>query len=292
MNNFYVYAYCDPDRNIKYVTDVFTFDYEPFYIGLGSLNRINEHLLIAKKGNYKNLFRYNKIRKLLENNKEPIIIKIIDEISREKSAEIEISLIKQIGTRVDIDGVKRGPLTNLTLGGDGIVAFKMPRRDPKTYDVNSGKIGMRKNGIYILVHKHEIDKKISEGWIIGYGDKTKTEGTKNKIWINKENKRQCIFRNELNSYLNDGWVIGSNSKTSLGKILIHKNKVQIQVDKDKLQSYLNDGWIKGMNRKNNSTGKIWIKNASEKRQKYILPEELEKYLKQGWLKGSLKKHEK
>lgn len=292
MNDFYVYAYCDPERQISYKTDIFEFKFEPFYIGLGSKNRIYEHLLIAKKGEYKNLFRYNKIRKLLNSNSKPIIIKLVENISREKSAELEISLIKQLGTRVDIEGVKRGPLTNLTLGGDGIVGFKMPKRDPKTYDVNSGKIGMRKDGIYILVKSENIDQKLSEGWIIGYGDKTKTEGTKNKIWIHYENLRKCIHKTELNEYISKGWKIGSNSKTSKGKKMIFKDGKHIQVFEDELDKYISDGWKMGLGRPNNSTNKIWIKNLLLKKQRYIYPHELNNFINDGWIKGSLKNAEK
>lgn len=43
-NNYYVYAYLNPDKPCKLELNGISFLYEPFYIGKGKDNRCNIHL--------------------------------------------------------------------------------------------------------------------------------------------------------------------------------------------------------------------------------------------------------
>src|ERR1035437_9212363 len=115
MNNFYNYIYLDPTKQgvFKYPNVDIIFDYEPFYIGKGSSNR----LLICTHTNSTNKLLTNKLKKLKNN---VIILKIFDNIPELEALNNEISYIKNIGRRID----KSGPLANLTEGGEGISGYK------------------------------------------------------------------------------------------------------------------------------------------------------------------------
>lgn len=116
MNVYYVYAYLDPRKPGKYEYDDYLLEYEPFYIGKGKENRINQHLNLYGNNNLKN----NKIKKIIKLGYKPIIIKLIEDINEEEAVCKEIQLISEIG-RIDL---LKGPLTNLTNGGEGISGYK------------------------------------------------------------------------------------------------------------------------------------------------------------------------
>ena len=122
-NDFYIYVYLDP-RSDAY--DIF--DHIPFYIGRGRRSRDLFHLNEAKKlqtvisfdemkNKRLNMLKINKIRKILSLGLEPIILKIEENLSLEKSKNLEIYWIKHLGRCFDGSGV----LTNLTSGGEGRV---------------------------------------------------------------------------------------------------------------------------------------------------------------------------
>lgn len=113
---FYTYLYLDSRKPGKYIYNdgQLVLDYEPFYVGKGQGNRYNYHLDAAVKIN-KNSHKLNKIRKILKENQEPIIIKFLDNVSEQEAFDKEIELIWIIG-RYDLG---LGPLTNLTNGGEG-----------------------------------------------------------------------------------------------------------------------------------------------------------------------------
>jgi len=117
MNSFYVYAYLDPRKPGNFSYSGFEFDYEPFYIGKGRGSRINRHLNINKEFNN---IKKNKINKIIQFGKRPILIKIKENLSNQESLQLEIKLINIIGriTR------KTGPLTNFTMGGETYLGYK------------------------------------------------------------------------------------------------------------------------------------------------------------------------
>lgn len=126
-NRFYVYIYLDPRKSGRYVYGDYLFDYEPFYVGKGFGERSEDHIneaknilskgLIINKKNFPNinLCKVNKILKIIKDEKTPIIKILKINISEEESHNLEIKFIQLIG-RIDL---KKGPLTNLTDGGEG-----------------------------------------------------------------------------------------------------------------------------------------------------------------------------
>jgi hypothetical protein len=105
---FYIYQYFDPIRK------------EPIYIGKGSGKRYLYHLY---RRNTKNTPFYNRIKWIKKQGREPLITKLHEDFSEEKVFKIETNLIKKIG-RKDLG---KGPLLNLTDGGEGKSGFKFSK---------------------------------------------------------------------------------------------------------------------------------------------------------------------
>jgi hypothetical protein len=122
-NEYYVYIYFDPRKQGEFIYQDLRFEYEPFYVGYGKNNRSFSHFKNVKnsrkicKGD--NLHKINKIAKIIEQNLEPIIVQLYNNLSFEKANEIEIELIGKIGR----NDLSHGPLTNLTDGGGGRLCF-------------------------------------------------------------------------------------------------------------------------------------------------------------------------
>lgn len=86
------------------------FDYEPFYVGKGSGDRITASLLDSKS-----TFKMNKINKIRQSGGEIVKMKLFEGLENSVALEKEIEIIKKIGRR----DLKVGPLVNQTDGGDG-----------------------------------------------------------------------------------------------------------------------------------------------------------------------------
>jgi hypothetical protein len=117
---YYIYVYLDTRKKGSYSYGEFHFDYEPFYVGKGINDRYLSHLRIAKgsrKG--KNNRVISKIKSILNDCFEPIILKVIENLSKIDYSSYEILTIKTIGK--SCDGL--GPLLNTTDGGDGGITW-------------------------------------------------------------------------------------------------------------------------------------------------------------------------
>lgn len=117
-SDFYVYAYLDPRKPGEYKYGNLTFNYEPFYIGKGRRNRINQHLWLSRTKIEKNVVKARTIKKLLKMGfdlKKNFIVKIKENITEDESKALEMQYVKCIGRK----NIKTGPLLNLTDGGDG-----------------------------------------------------------------------------------------------------------------------------------------------------------------------------
>lgn len=113
---YYVYVYLDPRKSGKYVYEDVEFDYEPFYVGKGHGDRINEHLHTIGKTNPTNSFMVSKVNRIFEGTGQyPIRRKLEDGLTDADALALEQEWIGRIG-RADLE---EGPLTNHTNGGDG-----------------------------------------------------------------------------------------------------------------------------------------------------------------------------
>lgn len=126
---YYVYVYLDPRKPGKYKYGKYEFNYEPFYIGKGKINRYKS---------YKNRNNYfiNIINKLKKLKLKPIIIKLYENLNENESIKLEIKLIKIIG-RKDIN---QGSLINMTDGGDGVSGLIFSEESKQKLSIlNSGR---------------------------------------------------------------------------------------------------------------------------------------------------------
>jgi NUMOD1 domain len=110
MEKYYVYVFFKPDENKT-----------PFYVGIGSVyadgrERIDYHFLYAKNPKHQaNKLFYNTLKKILDNNQQPIVEKVAENLSIDNASELEKKLIQLYGRKVD----KTGTLCNITDGGEG-----------------------------------------------------------------------------------------------------------------------------------------------------------------------------
>lgn len=119
MGEFYVYVYLDTRKPGNYNYSEYFFEYEPFYVGKGKRYRYRKHLYKNSK-NHSNKYLISKIKKIQkETHKHPIIFKIKNNLTENDAFLLEKKLIKIIGKKSE-----KGPLCNITEGGDGISGYK------------------------------------------------------------------------------------------------------------------------------------------------------------------------
>jgi hypothetical protein len=130
--NNYVYVLLNSLKEGKYKYNNYIFDYEPFYVGISNTESyyIREDMhtnFVKNESTYaKNKIKNSIIKKILKSGKEPISIRIIENITRECACKSEIEIIHLIGTKID----KTGPLSNISKGGDGGDTFtNNPRKE-------------------------------------------------------------------------------------------------------------------------------------------------------------------
>lgn len=112
----YVYALLDSRKPGPFRFGWFVFSHEPFYIGKGRGIRHTMHLKGALKG--EKSFKASKIRKILREGFE-ISTKILkSNLLNSEANALEARMISKIGRG------KKGPLTNLTDGGDGTSGYR------------------------------------------------------------------------------------------------------------------------------------------------------------------------
>ncbi len=219
---FYVYVYCDTRKPGSFIYGDLKFDYEPFYVGKGKGMRMYSHLFLKEKNNFKN----RKIQKILNEDLEPLILKIKENLSENEAFEIEKEIIKIIGRG------KLGPLTNLTSGGEGSSendsckseAFKLKMKQvaKKWQEDNPEKDKIKREGVSKRIKK--LIEKLGHGPFknkchsqkskekIGKTNSVKQQGQSNSqygtCWITKDKKNKKIKKEELEICLNNGWSKG------------------------------------------------------------------------------------
>jgi len=132
--NCYVYIYLDPRKPGMYEYNGISFHYEPFYIGCGSGNRINDHKYYMDKPNPTKRLIVIRLCEIYKEIGSKFIYKykIEEGLNRSKARKRESFWIKTIG-RLDMNC---GPLTNHT-DGQGIKNIcdeRMPWKGKKVTD--------------------------------------------------------------------------------------------------------------------------------------------------------------
>lgn len=110
--NYYTYAYLDPRVTGIWTTSNFTFLFEPFYVGKGTGKRMYSHLKSKSKHH-----KTHRIADIRRDGYEPLVIQISSNVSELGALNEEHLFITELGTRADIPGICRGPLTNLKTDG-------------------------------------------------------------------------------------------------------------------------------------------------------------------------------
>lgn len=113
MNIYYVYVYLNPNKPGKFTYGKYEFEFEPFYIGKGKNNRLKNHLLPKYLKN--NSEKSKIINEILNNNKIPLIIKYVENVSSNEAYIIEKDMIENIG----MINKNSGPLTNIMAKSHG-----------------------------------------------------------------------------------------------------------------------------------------------------------------------------
>lgn len=159
MNTFYVYIYLDPRKPGEYIYENMTFNYEPFYIGKGKNNRLYDHWTNKYyKGEFeKNRHKNRKLKKIEDYGLLPIIFLLYNNLPQEVANNIEKLVIKRIG-RYDLG---KGPLCNLTDGGDGTINSSAESRK-KISDALKGKPSCRLGSKHTEATKRKIATKSSK----------------------------------------------------------------------------------------------------------------------------------
>ena len=103
----YVYIYLDPRKPGKYVYGDYVFEYEPFYVGKGSGGRMMNHMQPSKLE--LNIPKSIRINEILQDNKTPIVKKVVDNIDSKNAYFIEGFLLNTIGKEIN----NNGPLLNI-----------------------------------------------------------------------------------------------------------------------------------------------------------------------------------
>ena len=172
MNEYYTYIYVDP-RKEKFKSDIgIELPGEPFYVGKKKKKRAYTHLT-ESTSRTKNTLKANKIKRIRDAGFEPIIIFAATNVSETEAFDLERSLISNIGTLWNIEGVKRGPLTNQTAGGEGAT----PSEELKARTARRGSA----NGMYGKTHTDEAKKRMSRAGT------THTLETKQKMSFDRAN---------------------------------------------------------------------------------------------------------
>jgi hypothetical protein len=112
MFQYYIYVYLNPLKQGEFCFGRTKVKYEPFYVGKGKGVRYNVHSTVIDKHNK---LKQHIIDKIKTENRNPIIIKLYENISEYSAFRLEKYLINKIGRR----DLGFGTLANLTDGGEG-----------------------------------------------------------------------------------------------------------------------------------------------------------------------------
>jgi len=235
MKKYYVYVFLDKSKPGNFNYGDLNFDYEPFYIGKGTGDRIATSSLDRESP-----FKVNKIKKIKKSGGEILKIKLFENLENEAALEKEIEVIKKIGRR----DLKVGPLVNQTDGGDG-------RLTSPHSDETKRKISETKKSQKIIAYsvnpmtqeQREHIKKINQGENNPFFGKNHTEevkeehslrvsGTNHPMWGKKHNEETI---QKIRDRRNAG--VDQDKMTQLSKELNSKSVLQFNLDGEFIKEF-------------------------------------------------------
>lgn len=275
-NESYTYLYLDPTK-----AGVFTYGnhitlfYEPFYVGYtdNNENRWEIHLNEVKRFINKNLtnkdiqklkgnkHKWFKIKKILKQKMNPIIIKVLSNSIQQKAKEYEIQLISKIG-RAD---KKSGPLTNMTDGGEGHNGFMWSEESRKKASVSHRGLNWYNNGIE---HGKFLEGEQPNGWERGNLLKGEKNGFYGKTHSDKFCKEQSKRKKEIPLSMKHKEKI---SQGMIGKNTWMKGKTHSEESNAKRRSKSKNMWENRTDAEREEIGrkisKAKFKKSKEKKEK-------------------------
>ena len=199
---YYVYVYLDPRKlgTFDYAADL-KFGYEPFYVGKGKGARSISHLRLKR---YNNPSKVSRIEELVQLGYEltDFIIKIKEGLYEKDAFEVEQKTITSIGRLCD----GTGPLTNLTIGGDGGDTFTNNPNKELIRDKCKTMLGKKHSEATLALikknhPKYWLGKKQSEQTIQKRADKIRGRPSEKKGTRLSESTKQKIKENSARYWL-------------------------------------------------------------------------------------------
>lgn len=251
----YVYVILDTMKLGKYKFGEYEFEYEPFYVGVSNINTIHNreerHIQYAKNGNdiTNNKYKMNIINRMLKNNKEPKIIILSENLTREESFSLEINLIEKIGNRFD----GSGSLVNISKGGDGGDNFtNNPRKEEIREKHRQNALGSNNNmyGRPLEKNPSHLSKLSGKHWNKGRkaNDELRSKfSEQRKGHKNVRSKVTLLFDKELNLIGEFKCSLYAANYLNIGKRTISKNarlngdkEIPYHLTKDHIAIYKDD----------------------------------------------------
>ena len=198
-NIYYTYVYVDPRKPHHQVGNYY-FEGEPFYVGKGKNKRAWTHLS-ESASNTHNTLKFEKIQRILNSGQKPQIVLVEVDISEREALDHEKRLISLIGTKWNIEGIKRGPLCNMTSGGDGVTPCEELRN--KSRHVGSA------NGMFGRTHTKTARERISAA-------------RKNFRHSERTKQQMKLVRNSEHNPHNESWIVVCPDHTEISTTYLRK----------------------------------------------------------------------
>lgn len=205
MKKYYIYIFLDESKPGEFIYDDIRLDFEPFYVGKGTGDRITTSLLDRESK-----FKVNKINKIKKSGGKIISIKLYEDLENEESLEFEKQVIRKIGRR----DLGLGTLVNQTDGGDGRLV------SPHSNETKTKISETKKSQDLHTPHTEETKEYLR---LINTGDKNPMWGKKHTDDIKETHSLKV-------SGVNHPMFGKSHSKEIIDKI---KEKRSLSVDQDK-----------------------------------------------------------
>lgn len=213
MKKYYIYIFLDESKPGEFIYDDFSLEYEPFYVGKGTGDRITTSLLDRESP-----FKVNKINKVKRSGGKIISIKLYENLENEESLEVEKMVISKIGRR----DLGLGTLVNQTDGGDG--RLSSPHSDKTKQKISETKKSQ---------HLHSIVTEETKEYL-----KLINTGDKNPMWSKTHTDEVKEAHSLRVSGINHPMFGKTHSKETIDKIIDSRNKSVNQKELNRLHSEL------------------------------------------------------